>query len=201
MKKPLPAKVTFLLTLAMAMIGCQLSTSSNDMALLWPFDDEVVSELQLIDRIGAYGTSQLATAEMFAFGPVGYAGQITDAEKAFSEIMGKYGDLAEPALLHVYLNGTTSAKLYALAGLRHMKSKYYRMAAADFVATPKHVYELRGCVAVSMQGREALNAIEKDTYSEYISSLLAQRRNVAIPTSDHLTRDRRSKGLLNRRLE
>jgi len=86
---------------------------------------------------------RLAKVEIFAFGPVGYAGRISQGEKDFRSILARSSVVDFEKL---YRTGNIQAKFYALIGIRKLSPERYDEFARPLRTSKEEVETAHGCI-------------------------------------------------------
>jgi hypothetical protein len=108
-----------------------------------------------------------ARISVFAFGPVGYAGVISQGERDFRRIRSRpsaRGDFEN--LLAV---GNRQAKAYALVGLRELDPKSFKKLASSLGRSTEDVVGETGCIGSHQPLRSVIKRITADEFQIYAS--------------------------------
>ena len=92
------------------------------------------------------GSSGLDTAKVFALGPVGVAGSISQEELQFKAILALDPDKAKQKLERLYANGNPQAMSYALAGMRKLDRKRFAELLLSARVSDLTVETMSGCI-------------------------------------------------------
>jgi hypothetical protein len=109
---------------------------------------------------------ELLKIEYFAFGGVGYAGQMSDGESAFRMILSspkakKYFEL-------VLTKNNIPAKLYALCGLRELDTTLFLQKVKDYSDTTVQVSTMRGCIGDEERFIDIVQEVRTSYYDLFI---------------------------------
>lgn len=120
--------------------------------------------------------TELLTIEYFAFGGVGFAGQISDGESAFRIILSspkakKYFEL-------VLSKSSMPAKLYALCGLRELDTTLFLQKVKYYSDTTVRVSTMRGCIRDDERFIDIVQEIRTGFYD-----LLIHRKHAPSPSA------------------
>jgi hypothetical protein len=113
---------------------------------------------------------QLATADVFAFGGTGYAGQISAGERNFKNLMALPRQEALSTLETVFAEGNPQAKAYALAGFHKLDAKRFATLAAGLAGSQIKVRTMEGCIAEEKLLRSLASEIGSGKYDPLIRS-------------------------------
>jgi hypothetical protein len=107
---------------------------------------------------------ELITARIFAFGGVGFAGTISQGEKAFRVVFSSTNALE--LFEGILANGTPAGRLYALCGIR-------RLAPSRFTALSENVPQgkvlrMSGCLATEEDVSAVIAAIDRGFFDLYL---------------------------------
>jgi hypothetical protein len=102
---------------------------------------------------------RLAKVEIFAFGPVGYAGTTSAGEKDYKAILSRPTALAD--FERLYSSGNVMAKAYALVGIRNFSPERFIALAQPMRNSKERITTMHGCIV----SHESLGAIVKQIES------------------------------------
>ena len=102
---------------------------------------------------------RLAKVEIFAFGPVGYAGTTSTGEKDYKVVLSRPTALAD--FERLYSSGNAMAKAYALVGIRNLSPERFRVLAEPMRNSKEQVATMHGCIV----SRESFGAVVKQIES------------------------------------
>jgi len=109
---------------------------------------------------------QLSSVRCFAFGGVGYAGTISEGERAFRAV------LASPNAARLFraalTNGTSEAQLYALCGLRRLERETFDRHAARILAANPSVRTMSGCMQTDERASNVVARIGSGQYDLWL---------------------------------
>lgn len=117
---------------------------------------------QLSDT-GRAAYERLASADVFAIGPVGIAGTTSDQELALRTLLAERQ--ATAALASLAQSATPAGRLYGLAGLS-VKDRARVHALARGLDGGTEVNELSGCIMGKVRAADILGRIERGEYVE-----------------------------------
>lgn len=106
--------------------------------------------------------NQLKYTDMFAFGGVGFAGRISDGEKAFEEILKRSS--ASQDFEAVCKAGSREAQCYALVGLRKLHAPLFDDLATAITKGGGTVSTARGCLLSRRPIAEVIGEIRAGAY-------------------------------------
>jgi len=98
----------------------------------------------------------LVNIKTFAFGGVGYGGDISAGEKAYKQILARSSALEDFEKL--YEVGNIQAKCYALVGIHILNPKRFNELASSIRSDKTEVNTMQGCLV----GHEPINSIVKN---------------------------------------
>ena len=104
----------------------------------------------------------LLSTQCFAFGGVGFAGTISDGEKALRTLM--KSPKALDLLTAVLAKARPEGKLYALCGIREMSPGKFKALAEDVASKSPKVCTMSGCVEVEETTRNVVARIASGSY-------------------------------------
>lgn len=105
---------------------------------------------------------QLQKVNTFAMGPVGYAGTISESEKAAAGLARQVD--ANEAFQWLLANGSMEAKLYALWGLRKINGRSSRRFFEPFRNSTQKVKTMSGCEISDELMSQEIKSIENPYY-------------------------------------
>jgi hypothetical protein len=123
---------------------------------------------------------ELMTVNVFAFGGVGFAGTISQGEKAFRTLA------ADPDAVRLFrgilTHGSLAGRLYALCGIR-------QLAPNDFPALAKHapsgtVMRMTGCLAMEEKVSNLIAAIARGEFDVFSRSRFVEVKVTPRPGGD-----------------
>lgn len=110
---------------------------------------------------------QLLSAKVFAFGGVGFAGTISEPEKAFHIVAADTNALEHfSGLLR---DGSGAAQLYGLCGIRGLAPKTFDNKAKPIIAANPKVNTMAGCLMAEEAASDVVARIALGRYDPYIS--------------------------------
>jgi hypothetical protein len=98
---------------------------------------------------------RLAKVEIFAFGPIGYAGVISQGEKKYRLILSRSSASAD--FERLFSEGNPEAKFYALVGLRAVNPTRFKELSNSLRDSTEEVLTQSGCIV----SHESLGAVLK----------------------------------------
>lgn len=108
--------------------------------------------------------SQIATAKLFAFGGVGFAGTTTEGELAFRKIFAS--NTAEADFLRLLEQANPQGRSYALVGLRLKNLERFRERVKPFLRSRTTVETAAGCIPRTMTEAELAADINAGRYDD-----------------------------------
>ncbi len=105
---------------------------------------------------------KLSSAPFFAFGGVGYAGSISQGEKAFREMCASSNAL--PLFKAALTNENPSARIYALCGIRTLDPKSFDQLAKPLVDANPSVLVMSGCMLSEEPASKVVSRIKNGAY-------------------------------------
>ena len=112
----------------------------------------------------------LETANIFALGPVGYAGTIPPELIEFEAIMSLQPEYAKRELERLYSSGNPQAMSYALVGMRMLDRKRYSEMLSGSRASNLMVVTMWGCELSEEELRSVANELDSGKYDRWLSS-------------------------------
>jgi hypothetical protein len=110
--------------------------------------------------------SVLREKTTFAMGGVGFAGIMSEGERALREVL-KAPDAAR-RLESVLPNASAAGQLYALLGLRLRDRASYQRTLEKYRAKDAKVATMRGCLMQRESFRKLLEEIERGEYDSFL---------------------------------
>jgi hypothetical protein len=107
-----------------------------------------------------------ATVETFSLGEVGFASSIPEREEWFFAILSSRH--SDRLFRELFEQGTSEAKVYALAGLRLTDGDGFKECAGEFVCEGSDVRTQRGCIGRTRTAAEMVAAFEGGEVERYI---------------------------------
>lgn len=109
---------------------------------------------------------KLIAVNVFAFGSIGYAGELSDGEKAFAAILKKKESIRY--ILAAFDHGTPEAKCYALVALREMSDALYDTSElAVRKDPPSQIVTQQGTEVKPLHPSKVLAAIDAGHFRKY----------------------------------
>jgi hypothetical protein len=105
---------------------------------------------------------KLSIIDVFALGPVGYAGTASEGETLAKKILAR--ENAETAFENILRNGTPEAKLYALWALRKIHGRARNKFFEPLRNLSNEVKTMSGCLMFTKKFSEAVDEIENPPY-------------------------------------
>jgi len=105
---------------------------------------------------------QLAKIERFAFGPTGYAGDMSEGEKDYRTVLERSTALADFEKL--FTEGNIQAKCYALVGIHRLDAGRFNELARSLRKSDETVTTIRGCIVLRVPFTQILERIAADRY-------------------------------------
>ena len=112
---------------------------------------------------------RLAKIEIFAFGPVGYAGITSQGEKDYKLILSRPSALADFEKL--LSTGNAQGKSYALVGIRAVNPDHFKILSTSLRDSNADVTTERGCIVSHESLGSVLRRIEAGDYSKNKSAV------------------------------
>jgi hypothetical protein len=109
---------------------------------------------------------ELLKIEYFAFGGVGFTGQISNGESAFSMILSS--PKAKKYFALVLSKSNLPAKLYALCGLRELDTTLFLQKVKYYSDTTVRVSTMRGCIRDDERFIDIVQEIRTGFYDLFI---------------------------------
>lgn len=106
----------------------------------------------------------LADAQIFALGPVGYAGRTSQEEIQFKAIFLLDQRRAEQELERLYSSGNPQAMSYALVGMRRLDPKRYVDMLSASLVSDANVTTMRGCIMEGEKLRTVASKLDSGRY-------------------------------------
>ncbi len=106
----------------------------------------------------------LVAVQSFAFGGVGFAGTISQGEKAFRTVLASTNGLS--LFRKALARGTTEAKLYALCGVHRLDPRSFESASRDLVSANPKVSTITGCLVGREEAATVVKQIAAGRYGE-----------------------------------
>ena len=116
---------------------------------------------------GSYDRA-IERAPEFAFGGIGYGGNLSPGERGFFEVFDRPG--AAENFRQIYRRGNAQAKMYALCGLHELDPSAFEQLVAAAGSLPGEVRVMSGCIAYRRSGSEIAGMISDGHYSDYVTS-------------------------------
>jgi hypothetical protein len=105
---------------------------------------------------------RLSKIERFAFGPTGYAAEISAGEKDFRTILARSSALTDFEKL--FSEGNIQAKSYALVGIHKLNPTQFKELARPFRDSKENVTAMEGCIIRDKPFTYILKQIESGKY-------------------------------------
>jgi hypothetical protein len=106
---------------------------------------------------------RLAKVEIFAFGPTGYAGTISQGEKDYKLILSRPSAMAD--FERLLSAGNPQAKSYALVGIRAIDSNRFKALSSSLRDSKEDVTTESGCIVSHESLGTVLKHLEAGDYS------------------------------------
>jgi len=90
---------------------------------------------------------QVSQADFFSFGPVGYPGHITVAERSYWFLVRLSPAVALPTFERIYAGGTPEGKAYALCAMRRLDPERFKELLEEVHSSKLSVEVARGCTS------------------------------------------------------
>ena len=110
--------------------------------------------------------TRLSNADLFAVGPVGYAGKTSEAEKDFRAIASS--PAAMDKLHELYRTGNVQAKSYALLGIKELDIAEFKRLASTLHPTEQTVAVERGCIVSHLQFADLVKQIAAGKFDQQL---------------------------------
>lgn len=109
--------------------------------------------------------NRLAKVEYFAFGGIGYAGQISQGQKDYELILSRRSALAD--FEQLYAAGDPQAKAYALVGIRRINAERFKQLAQPLRDSQEKVVTMGGCIISVETFASVIRNIESGDFDWY----------------------------------
>ena len=106
--------------------------------------------------------NRLAKVDQFAFGPIGYAGVISQGEKDYKFVLSRSSALED--LEKLYSVGNPQAKCYALVGIRKLSPSRFKELSDSLRKSRDEVVTESGCIVYHETFAAVLKRIEAGQY-------------------------------------
>jgi hypothetical protein len=106
---------------------------------------------------------RVAKVDVFAFGPTGYAGVISQGEKDYKLILSRPSAMAD--FERLFSAGNPQAKSYALVGIRAIKPNRFKDLSSSLRDSKENVTTQSGCIVSHESLGTVLKHIEAGDYS------------------------------------
>jgi hypothetical protein len=110
----------------------------------------------------------LAKTGVFAFGGVGFIGNISQGEIDFRVIQSQPTAVALASFETVYATGDSAARSYALAGIRQLDGERFKEILQSLDNSPEKVLTMEGCVMETHGLAEIAKAIDAGSYDDWL---------------------------------
>jgi hypothetical protein len=117
--------------------------------------------------IHAAPDAPLKKTATFALGGIGYAGVMSEGERALREILTETD--AARRLENMLPGASPAGQLYALLGLRLRDQAAYQRALEKYRANDAKVQTMRGCILQRESFRELVKQIERGDYDSFLA--------------------------------
>ena len=107
---------------------------------------------------------RLAKVEMFALGPTGYAGVISQGEKDYKLILSRSSVMAD--FERLFSAGNPQAKSYALVGIRAINPNRFKELSSSLRDSKEDVTTQSGCIVSHESLGTVLKHIEAGDYTQ-----------------------------------
>jgi len=131
----------------------------------WGFSAE--TNKQTHDQIVVAACQTLTTCKLFAFGGVGYAGTISDGEKAFHTVAASTN--AVELFRALLKQGTVEGKMYGLCGIRRLAPQSFKTEAEPVRTEKEVVATMSGCERADERTAEVITRIRSGSYDLYFA--------------------------------
>ncbi len=118
---------------------------------------------------------RLSATNMFAFGGTGFAGVTSQGEKDLRVVLAQPRSAALAALNDLYASGDVQAKLYAIAGMRKLKSDRYREVLGEAEKSGVEVRVMRGCIVSKRPFSEVARSIDRGVFDAFLGGPVRAR--------------------------
>jgi len=112
--------------------------------------------------------NRLKTTKFFAFGGVGYAGQISEGEKDFRTIYSQPPDIARSQFRELLTEGNSEAKSYALVGIRMLQPERFAELSQFLRDASREVTTMSGCLLDHQSPERVVKDIAKGHYDIWL---------------------------------
>ena len=122
----------------------------------------------VIEATPSHAASETALQKTmtFALGGVGFAGTMSQGERALREVL-KEPDAAR-RLENIVANASAAGQLYALLGLRLRDREAYQRALQKYRTNDANVQTMRGCIIQRESFRKLIEEIERGEYDSFL---------------------------------
>jgi hypothetical protein len=110
----------------------------------------------------------LAEAQIFALGPVGYAGKTSEEERQFKALFALDRDKAEQELERLYSSGNPQAMSYSLVGMRKLDRKRYAEMLVPSRTSDVTVTTMWACVVEGEKLRKVASDLDSGKYDSWL---------------------------------
>jgi len=109
-----------------------------------------------------------AEAKIFAVGPVGFAGRMSQEERQFKALLALDQQKAKQELERLYSSGNPQAMSYALVGMRKLDRKRYAELVVAARASDMTVTTMSGCFVESERLRTVADDLDSGKYDPWL---------------------------------
>jgi hypothetical protein len=110
----------------------------------------------------------LEAAKMFALGPVGFGGRVSEEEHQFKAILALEPAQAKQKLEKLYSSRNPQAMSYALAGMKKLDPKRYSELLVSARASDLIVTTMRGCIMSQEKLRTVADGLDSGIYDVWL---------------------------------
>jgi hypothetical protein len=110
----------------------------------------------------------LEAPKMFALGPVGFGGKVSEEEHQFKAILALEPAQAKQKLEKLYSSGNPQAMSYALAGMRKLDRKRYSELSVSARTSDLIVTTMRGCIMSQEKLRTVADDLDSGIYDVWL---------------------------------
>jgi hypothetical protein len=107
---------------------------------------------------------RLEKVEIFALGPVGYAGATSAGERDYRLLMSNSRERAIQLLNDLYVKGNMQARAYALVGLRKLDLPRFQSLYLALLSSKDAVQVENGCIVSSLKLQDIAREVDERTF-------------------------------------
>jgi len=123
---------------------------------------------------------RLATAEVFAFGGVGFAGQTSPGERDFKIVLAQSKDIALESFEKLYVSATAQGRRYALAGIRKFNPDRFKELMLSIWDSKEPLRTMSGCIIETRALGAVAVELESGDYDSWIERANKLNRTIVI---------------------